>query len=214
MEKLDFKKQEKTLYLPTTSPALADVPEMLFIMVDGRGDPNLPDGEYTAALELLYALTYSIKMSKMGDSVPDGYFEYVVPPLEGLWWFEDGAELDFTNKDNLCWISMIRQPEFVTKAVFDWACEQVSAKKPALDTGTARFETLCEGLCVQCMHIGSYDSEAATIAKINNFTAENGLLCDLSDTRRHHEIYLGDPRKVAEAKRRTVIRHPVRHAKR
>jgi hypothetical protein len=211
VEKLDYKKEYKDLYLPGTKPVLIQVPKIAFIMVDGRGDPNLPDGEYSRAMEVLYALTYTIKMSKMGGRAPKGYFEYVVPPLEGLWWYEDGGGFDLKkSKSQFCWTSMIRQPEFVTPELFAAACEAAAKKKPGLDLSKARFSEFEEGLCVQCMHIGHYDAEPETVEKMDSFVNENGYVCDLSDTRRHHEIYLGDPRKGDPEKMKTVIRHPVR----
>jgi len=212
MDKLDFKKEYKDLYLPKTFPATVDVPEMTFIAVDGKGDPNTEGGEYQQAIQALYALTYAIKMSKMGDQKPEGYFEYVVPPLEGFWQIEGDAEFDAAQKDKFVWTSVIRQPEFVDQKVFDWACGQITSKKPEIDISKARLMTFTEGLCVQCMHVGSYDSEPATIAKINEFIGQNGFAGDFSQERRHHEIYLGDPRKVEEDKRRTVIRHPIKRA--
>jgi hypothetical protein len=178
-------------------------------MVDGKGDPNNPNSEYQSALELLYAVTYTIKMSKMGGKTPKGYFEYVVPPLEGLWWMADGGPFDFIHKD-FCWISMIRQPEFVTAEVFEAARAETAKKKPALDVSKIRLASFEEGLCVQCMHLGPYGEERRTKEKMDAFAAENNLLIDFSDTRRHHEIYLGDPRKTAPEKLKTVLRHPVR----
>lgn len=211
MEKLDYKKEYKDLYLPGTAPVVIQVPKIALIMTDGRGDPNQPDGEYAHAMELLYALTYTIKMSKMGGSAPAGYFEYVVPPLEGLWWYDDGGGFDFAkSKSTFCWTSMIRQPEFVTPEVFAAACEAAAKKKPGLDISKARLSEFEEGLCVQCMHIGPYDTEPATVEKMDRYVLDNGYAIDLSDTRRHHEIYLSDPRKGDPAKRKTVIRHPVR----
>ena len=209
MNKLDYKKAFKELYQPKTTPSLIDVPRMTFIAVDGRGNPNEPEGEYQRALELLYALTYTIKMAPKSGNMPQNYFEYVVPPLEGLWWFAEAKDINLTEKDNFCWTSMIRQPEFVTGEVFDYAAETVKRKKN-MDTSVARLMDFTEGLCVQCMHIGSYDDEPATVEKIKAYMAENGFTCDLSDTRRHHEIYLGDPRKTEVSKRKTIIRYPAK----
>ncbi|SHI16525.1 hypothetical protein SAMN02745823_02941 [Sporobacter termitidis DSM 10068] len=212
MDKLDFKKADKALYMPGTSPSAVTVPEMTFIMVDGRGDPNAPDGEYSKAVELLYALTYAIKMSKLGGRAPAGYFEYVVPPLEGLWWYDDGGAFRFGAKEHFCWTAMIRQPGFVTPEVFERAVLETAGKKPALNTGGARLSRYEEGLCVQCMHVGPYDAEPATVARMDAFMRAGGLAPDFSETRRHHEIYLGDPRKTDPAKLKTVIRHPVKPA--
>ena len=212
---IDFKKTNRELYQPKTTPSLIDVPEMVFIAVDGKGDPNTSE-EYKNALELIYGLSYSIKMSKMGGTLPEGYFDYVVPPLEGLWWGEYGY-FDGTNildKNKLRWTSMIRQPDFVTEEVFATAKAALIKKKPVLDVAvaTARLIKYAEGLCVQAMHIGSYDDEPATIAEMERFAVENGYAIDIHDTRRHHEIYLSDPRKTAIEKLKTVIRHPIKGA--
>jgi hypothetical protein len=204
----DFRKEYKDLYLPKTKPSVIDVPEMVFIMIDGKGNPNTEGGAYKTALEILYGLSYSIKMSKMKGTQPKGYFEYVVPPLEGLWQGEDGY-FDVTNKDNLCWTSMIRQPEFVTREVFEEAKQVFGKKKPDLDLSPARLISFTEGLCAQIMHIGSYDEEPATIRVLDQFIAESEYKDDISENRRHHEIYLGDPRKTAADKLKTVIRHPI-----
>ncbi|WP_315113774.1 GyrI-like domain-containing protein [Clostridium intestinale] len=215
--KLDYKKEFKDLYLPKNEPMVVDVPEMNFIMVDGKGNPNDEEGEYKSAVEILYALSYAIKMSKKGSYNIEGYFEYVVPPLEGLWWVEND-EMDFTKKDKFEWTSMIRQPEFVTKEVFEWACREVSKKKPKLDVSRARLQTFKEGLCVQIMHIGSYDDEPKTIEKLDKYVEENNLVNAISTNneqgiiKRHHEIYLSDPRKINFSKMKTVIRHPVKNS--
>jgi len=211
MNKLDYKKEFKDLYNPKTTPSVIDVPAMKFIQISGRGSPNEPEGEYQKAVELLYALTYTIKMSaKFGDA-PKDYVDYVVPPLEGLWWIDSGDPEDFTQKSKYCWISMIRQPDFVNEEMFLKACNEVENKKH-LDTEKAVLTTFTEGLCVQCMHIGPFDDEPATIEKIKAFIKENRLACDLSDTRKHHEIYLSDPRKINTDKMRTILRYPVRKA--
>lgn len=217
-EKLDYKKRDKVLYLPGPSPSVIDVPAMSFIMVDGKGDPNEEDGEYQKAVELLYALSYAIKMGYKKTEKPEGWADYVVPPLEGLWWLEDGGHeaADLRRKTDYCWTSMIRQPDFVTREVFGQACREVAKKKPELDIRKARLETFEEGLCVQCMHTGPFDSEPETIEKIDEFVEKNGYRNAVGDrnddgaTRRHHEIYLGDPRKTDPAKMKTVLRHPVR----
>jgi hypothetical protein len=206
---IDYKKTEKDLYQPKTTPSIIDVPEMVFIAVDGKGDPNI-SAEYKMALEALYGLSYSIKMSKMSDAQPEGYFEYVVPPLEGFWWSPDGKMVDYSDKDSFNWISMIRQPEFVMPEVFEFTKTTLAKKKPEIDTSKARLMKITEGLCVQVMHIGSYDDEPSTIAAMERYAVENGYTIDINDTRRHHEIYLSDPRKVAAEKLKTVIRHPVK----
>ena len=213
-EKIDYKKKYKDLYLPKQKPMVVDVPTMTFIMVNGSGNPNNEEGEYQQAVELLYGLAYTIKMSKKNGYEPEGYFDYVVPPLEGLWWLEDD-NMDFTLKNKYCWTSMIRQPEFVTKEVFEWACEELKRKKPKIDTSKAYLETFSEGLCVQIMHIGPFDDEPKSTKLIGSYISENNLKDAISSAypdgriRRHHEIYLSDPRKTAPEKLKTVLRHPV-----
>ena len=208
---IDYKKAEKALYLPGPEPARILVPPMPFIAVDGAGDPNEAGGAYGRALDVLYTLCYTIKMSKLGGGAPAGYFDYVVPPLEGLWCMENGAPgVDYGNKAGFTWMSMIRQPSFVTPAVFE-AAQQTALKKKGVDTSIARLTVYDEGDAVQCMHFGAFDDEPATMARMEAFLAENGLVSDYG-ARRHHEIYLGDPRKVAVEKRRTVLRIPVREA--
>mgnify|MGYP003295846539 CR=1 FL=1 len=211
MDKFDYKKEFKELYQPKTKPSVIDVPEMIFIAVDGKGDPNTCD-EYKQALEILYGLSFAIKMSKMNGTQPKGYFEYVVPPLEGLWYMEDAAfdGLNIRDKSKFRWTSMIRQPEFVAEDVFEAAKAVLKKKKPDLDLTKARLMKMTEGLCVQVMHIGSYDDEPASIENMRTFISENGYAEDFSDGRFHHEIYLSDPRRTAPNKLKTVIRHPVR----
>ena len=208
-KKVDFKKDYKDLYLPKTSPMLIDVPPMNFIKIDGAGDPN--QEEYRQAIGALYALTFTIKMSKMSGNQPPGYYEYVVPPLEGLWWISGGA-FSFDERDNWLWTSMIRQPEFITPAVFAWATEECQRKKPELDLTKARFESFSEGLCVQIMHIGPYSDEPRSVSLLEAFIEANGLVDQTGSERKHHEIYLSDPRKTAPEKLKTVLRHPVAHA--
>lgn len=211
MEKFDFKKEYKDLYQPKTKPSIIEVPEMIFIAIDGNGDPNT-SSEYKKALEILYGLSFTIKMSKMSGTQPEGYFEYVVPPLEGLWYVDD-AKFDGTNitdKSRFCWTSMIRQPEFVTEKVFENARNALAKKKRELDLSKARLIKMTEGLCVQIMHKGSYDNEPESIAKMREFAEKSGYAEDISDTRFHHEIYLSDPRRCAPENLKTVIRHPVR----
>lgn len=210
MEKLDYKKKFKELYQAKPVPSVVNVPQMQFIMVDGKGDPNDGNGKYQAAVETLYALSYAIKMMPKSGTIPPDYFEYVVPPLEGLWWFSDSDAFDDSNKSNFYWTAMIRQPEFVTEEIFITACEIASKKKTQLDLKKARFAVFAEGLCVQCMHQGNFNDEPATLEKMKVFMAEHGLRSDLSDSRRHHETYLSDPRKVEIQKMKTVLRHPVR----
>ena len=205
----DFKKEYKEFYLPKNKPEIVTVPRASYIAVRGSGDPNEESGAYKAAVGVLYALAYTVKMSKMGDRRIDGYYDFVVPPLEGFWWQEGVDGVDYTNKARFHWISVIRLPDFVTKADFDWAvCEATRKKK--MDCSAAEFLTLEEGLCVQCMHLGPFDDEPATVALMDAFLDENGCENDFSDARRHHEIYLSDARKVAPEKWKTVLRHPIR----
>ncbi|MBQ8349665.1 MAG: GyrI-like domain-containing protein [Ruminococcus sp.] len=211
MEKFDYKKEYKDLYQPKTKPSIIEIPEMIFIAIDGKGDPNTSN-EYKEALEILYGLSFTIKMSKMSGTQPEEYFEYVVPPLEGLWYVDD-AKFDGTNitdKNRFCWTSMIRQPEFVTEKVFENARNALAKKKRELDLSKARLITMTEGLCVQIMHKGTYDNEPESIAKIREFAEKSGYTEDISDTRFHHEIYLSDPRRCAAENLKTVIRHPIR----
>jgi hypothetical protein len=203
--KLDYKKENKDLYIPKKKPSIVDVPSMNFIMVDGKGDPSKE--EYQQAIGALYALTYTIKMSKTKGKQPPGYFEYVVPPLEGLWWIS-GESFSFDKRDNWLWTSMIRQPEFVDPEMFAWACEECRRKKQEVDISKARLETFTEGLCVQMMHIGPYSQEPETLAFMRAFMAENGLVDETGSDRKHHEIYLSDPRKTTPDKLKTVLRHP------
>jgi Uncharacterized conserved protein len=205
----DYKKEYKEFYAPKDQPSIIEIPSMNFIAVHGKGNPNAEDGEYAQALELLYGVAYTIKMSYKGPYQMEGYFDYVVPPLEGLWWQEGIKGVDLSKKDAFCWISMIRLPEFVKKEDVDWAVKEVSQKKKK-DFSKVEFFTYNEGLCVQCMHIGSYDEEIATVSHMDGFALENGCQLDFSDNRYHHEIYLGDPRKTEPSKLKTVLRHPIR----
>ena len=195
--------------MPKGKPEIVTVPKMNYIAVRGKGNPNEEDCEYKKSIELLYGIAYTIKMSKKGDHKIEGYFDYVVPPLEGFWWQENVDGIDYSHKENFQWISVIRLPDFVTKADFEWAIEEATRKKK-MDFSKVEFLTLEEGLCVQCMHSGSYDDEPATVAAMDKFIADNGYENDISDTRRHHEIYLSDARKVAPEKLKTVIRHPIK----
>ncbi|PAU68869.1 GyrI-like small molecule binding domain-containing protein [Bifidobacterium italicum] len=205
----DFKKEYKEYYLPAKQPRIVDVPPMNFIAVAGSGDPNLPGGAYQQALAMLYAVAYTIKMSKKGDRRIDGYFDFVVPPLEGFWWQGDGGPVDFAHKERFAWISAIRMPDFVTAEDVAWAKEQGAVKKK-LDCSAVELMTVDEGLCVQCLHMGPYDDEPATIEAMDAYARAQGYAPDLTAGRRHHEIYLSDARRVAPERLRTVIRHPVR----
>ena len=199
----DFKKEYREFYLPQARPEILTVPEMNYIAVRGQGDPNAADGAYKAAVGVLYALAYTIKMSKKGSHRVDGYFDFVVPPLEGLW------EQTGTGKESFHWTSMLRLPEFVTREEFDWAVREATAKKKK-DFSKVEFFTYDEGLCVQCMHLGSYDDEPETLARMNAFAAEHGYAVDFSETRFHHELYLSDPNRTAPEKRKTILRHPLK----
>lgn len=205
----DYKKEYKEFYLPQKQPGLITVPPMHFIAVRGKGNPNVEGGAYKRSIELLYGIAYTIKMSKMGDHRIEGYFDYVVPPLEGLWWQDGTSGIDYTRKEDFQWISMIRLPEFVTKEEFSWAVAEATEKKNA-DFSAVEYLTYDEGLCVQCMHIGSYDEEPATIEIMDAFAREQGFSLDMAGTRRHHEIYLSDARKCKPENLKTVIRHPIR----
>ena len=210
----DFKKEYKEFYMPKNKPQIVTIPQMNYIAVRGKGDPNEEGGAYQQAISVLYAVAYTLKMSYKTDHRIEGFFEYVVPPLEGFWrhtGVQDGAAgVDYANKDDFHWISVIRLPDFVTEQDFTWAVE-TAAKKKKLDCSKAEFLTIEEGLCVQIMHHGSYDSEPETVALMDAYLAENGYISDFSEERLHHEIYLSDPRKAVPEKWKTVIRHPIRN---
>lgn len=205
----DFKKAYKEFYLPKNKPQIVRLPPANYLAVRGTGDPNEEGGAYKAAIGVLYAVAYTIKMSKMGDHRMEGYYDFVVPPLEGFWWQPGVQGVDYGNKASFCWISVIRLPDFVTEAEFQWAVAEASRKKK-LDCSSAEFLTIDEGECVQIMHLGPYDDEPATMAVMDTWLAENDYENDFSDTRMHHEIYLSDPRKTAPEKLKTVLRHPVK----
>lgn len=207
----DFKKEYKEFYLPKSRPSIVTVPAMNFVAVRGQGDPNVEDGEYRRAINVLYGVAFTIKMSKKGSHRIDGYFDYVVPPLEGFWWQDGVAGVDYAHKEDFKWISAIRLPDFVTKADLDWAIEEATRKKKA-DFSKAEFLTYDEGLCVQCMHVGPYDDEPGTVASMHEYMDSQGYSLDITDRRLHHEIYLSDARRVAPEKLRTVIRHPIKEA--
>lgn len=205
----DFKKEYRDLYQPKTKPSIVEVPPMRFLAVEGTGDPNEEGGAYKHALELLYSVAYTLKMSYKTDYAIEGFFQYVVPPLEGFWWQPDVEGVDYSDKSSFNWVSAIRVPEFVSEDDFAWAIDVATAKKK-LDFSPVRLIEIDEGLCVQCMHIGPYDDEPATVAAMHEFAEAQGYAPDFSDERRHHEIYLSDPRKANPAKMHTVVRHPVR----
>lgn len=208
----DYKKEYKEFYLPPKTPEFIDIPSMNFAAVRGKGNPNEEDGEYKSSIGLLYGIAFTIKMSRLGSRKIEGYFEYVVPPLEGLWWQKGVSGIDYSKKETFEWISMIRLPDFVKKEDFDWAVAEATKKK-GLDFSRTEFFTYREGLCVQCMHVGPYDAEPATIEKMDAYAAERGYAVDIGASRFHHEIYLGDPRRCDETKLKTVIRHPVAESK-
>jgi len=205
----DYKKEQKDLYSPETTPMVVEVGEMQFAAIEGRGNPNEENGEYQRAIEVLYGIQYTIKMSKKGNHTPNGYFDYVVPPLEGFWWLENNVDFPTENKSRYCWISAIRLPEFVDARVFEWACAEASKKKK-IDTSKAKLLKITEGLCVQCLHVGPYDDEPKTLKLMQDFIAGHGLQGDITKTRRHHEIYLSDPRKTEASKLKTILRIPVK----
>ncbi|MBO5994674.1 MAG: GyrI-like domain-containing protein [Firmicutes bacterium] len=205
----DFKKEYKEFYMPPKKPSIVKVPKMNYIAVRGKGDPNPEESEYKQAIGLLYGIAFTIKMSKMGSHKIDGYFDYVVPPLEGFWWQEGIKGVDYSRKDDFNWISVIRLPDFVSEEDFEWAKTE-AAKKKKMDFSKVEFFTYDEGLCVQCMHIGPYDDEPATVELMHKFMEDQGYELDITDERMHHEIYLSDARKVAPEKLKTVIRHPIR----
>lgn len=211
MNKLDYKKEYKDIYMPTTKPTLINMPIIQYVCVEGHGDPNTSK-EYKEAIGILYAISYAIKMSPKKGTQPEHYFEYVVPPLEGLWWGDEGYfdGTKIVDKDKFEWRSIIRLPEFVTREYFEQVKSQVALQKPELDISKATFFEYDEGLCVQIMHKGCYDDEPASVMKINHFIEEHDLLIDITETRLHHEIYLSDPRKTKVENLKTVIRHPVK----
>ena len=200
----DFKKEYKEFYLPGNKPEIVNVPKANYIAVKGKGNPNAKDGEYKSAIAVLYAIAYTLKMSYKTDYKIDGYFEYVVPPLEGFWW-----DIDYSNKDGYKWISVIRLPDFISEKDFEWA-KETAARKKKLDCSKAYFLTVEEGLCVQIMHHGSFDDEPQTVEIMDRFIEEKGYENDMNDIRFHHEIYLSDARKVDPSKWKTVIRHPIK----
>ena len=205
----DFKKEYKEFYMSKSQPTIVTVPRMQYIAVRGQGDPNREDGEYKKSIELLYGLAFTIKMSKRSDHRIEGYFDYVVPPLEGFWWQDGVAGIDYAHKDDFQWISVIRLPDFVTAADFEWAVGEAARKKKT-DFSRAEYLSCDEGLCVQCMHIGPYDAEPDTVSRMHAYMEQQGFVLDITPERLHHEIYLSDARKVKPEKRKTVIRHPIR----
>ncbi len=207
----DFKREYKEFYMPTSKPEIVNVPKANYIAVRGKGDPNEEGGAYQQAIRVLYAVAYTLKMSCKTDYKIEGFFEYVVPPLEGFWWQENAEGAEHTDKSAFRWSSVIRLPDFVSRKDFDWAV-QTAEKKKKLDCSAAEFLTIEEGLCVQIMHLGPFDNEPETIALMDTYLKENGYVTDITNTRWHHEIYMSDARRVAPQKWKTVIRHPIRKA--
>ena len=207
----DFKKEYKELYAPKKGPGIIEVPPITYVAVRGSGDPNEESGAYQQAIAVLYAISYTIKMSKKGVRQIDGYVDFVVPPLEGFWWQEGIEGADYAHKETFNWTAVIRLPDFVTREVFDWAVQEATKKKK-IDCSIAEYLQVDEGLCVQCLHVGSYDDEPATVEAMDAFAREQGYVIDLSQDRRHHEVYLSDARKVAPEKLKTIIRHPIKLA--
>lgn len=205
----DYKKEYKEFYMPKNKPSIVDIPTMNYIAVRGSGNPNLEGSEYKGSIGLLYGIAFTIKMSKMGDYRIEGYFDYVVPPLEGFWWQKNTKGIDYAHKENFKFISIIRLPDFVKKVDFDWAVSEASKKKKK-DFSKVEFLTYEEGLCVQCMHIGPFDDEPATIQLMHEYMRKEGYELDITEKRFHHEIYLSDARKVAPERLKTVIRHPIK----
>lgn len=208
----DFKKEYKEFYMPKSKPSIVEIPKMNYIAVRGEGNPNDENGEYKKSIGLLYGIAFTIKMSYKGSHKIDGFFEYVVPPLEGFWWQDGVKGMDYARKDDLNFISIIRLPDFVTKDDFDWAVTEATKKKKR-DFSKVEFVAYDEGVCVQCMHIGSYDNEPETVRLMHEYMTENGYILDITDERFHHEIYLSDPRKCSVDKLKTVIRHPIKKLK-
>lgn len=208
----DYKKEYKEFYMPKKKPSIVEIPKMNYIAVKGKGDPNDENSEYKNSIGLLYAIAFTIKMSYKGSHKIDGYFEYVVPPLEGFWWQENTHGIDYNRKEDMNFISVIRLPDFVTEDDFRWAVDEATAKKKQ-DFSKVEFFTYDEGVCVQCMHIGSYDNEPETVELMHKYMEENGYELDITDNRLHHEIYLSDPRRCDESKLKTVIRHPIKKKK-
>lgn len=205
----DYKKEYKEFYMPSKRPSIIEIPSMNYLAVKGKGNPNEEDGEYAKAVGLLYSVAYTLRMSYKGNYKIDGFFEYVVPPLEGFWWQEGIQGADCSHKEKFYWISLIRLPDFIRKKDFTWAIAEVTRKKKT-DFSKVEFFNYHEGLCVQCMHIGSYDDEGKTVEAMEKFAVENGYRVEITDDRYHHEIYLTDPRKSNIAKQKTVIRHPIK----
>ncbi len=204
----DFKKEYKEFYMPSGKPSIVNVPSANYLAVRGKGNPNEEGGDYKKAIEMLYSVAYTLKMSPKNGRNINGFFDYVVPPLEGFWWQEGVDVVDLSRKDELCWISVIRLPDFVTMADFEWAV-QTATRKKKIDCSKVEFLAIDEGLCVQILHVGAYDEEAHSVELMEQWALQNGYRMDFTDSRLHHEIYLSDARKTPTEKLRTVVRHPI-----
>lgn len=207
----DYKKQYKEFYMPKNKPEIVKIPPMNYVAVRGKGDPNVEGGDYQQAISILYSVAYTLKMSYKTDYKIEGFFQYVVPPLEGFWWQDGIKGIDYSNKDTFHWISVIRLPDFITEKDFAWAVQTATEKKK-VDCSSAELLTIDEGLCVQIMHLGSFDLEPATVALMDEYLKEHGYVNDINEKRLHHEIYMSDARRVAPEKWKTVIRHPIKKA--
>jgi hypothetical protein len=199
--KVDFKRELPNLYKPGRDPALVEVPELSFLMIDGHGDPNT-SAEYLEALEALFSVSYTLKFTVKRAA---GGFDYAVMPLEGLWWSPDGWNVGFTDKSAWEWTSMIMQPDEITAEMVSDAIEAARTKRPIPAADAMRLERFDEGLSAQLMHFGSYAEEGPNIVRLHHFIADSGYV----PVGKHHEIYLGDPRRSAPEKLRTVIRQPI-----
>lgn len=207
----DYKKQYKEFYMPKNKPEIVKISPMNYVAVRGKGDPNVEGGDYQQAISILYSVAYTLKMSYKTDYKIEGFFQYVVPPLEGFWWQDGIKGIDYGNKDTFHWISVIRLPDFITEKDFAWAVQTATEKKK-VDCSSAELLTIDEGLCVQIMHLGSFDLEPATVALMDEYLEEHGYVNDINEKRLHHEIYMSDARRVAPEKWKTVIRHPIKKA--
>lgn len=205
----DYKKEYKELYMPKTQPSIITVPQINYIAIRGKGDPNEENGNYKNSINLLYKIAFTIKMSGKTSHKISGFFEYVVPPLEGFWWQSNSKIMDYTKKQDMHFISIIRLPDFVKEEDFNWAIEEAE-RKTKQDFSKVEFLTYDEGICVQCMHIGSYDDEPSTIEVMNKYAEDQGYQLDTTENRYHHEIYLSNPQKCDKNKLKTVIRHPIK----
>ncbi len=205
----DFKKEQKEIYQPKAKPSIVTIPKMNYLAIRGKGNPNQEGGEYQQAIQTLFPVAYALRMSYKTDYKIEGFFEYVVPPLEGFWWIDNLEGMDYNRKDDLEWITVLRLPEFITEKDFQWAINQVSTKK-GIDCSKVEFFSYDEGLCVQMMHLGHFDNETETVELMQAFIKEEGYVEDFGGGRMHHEVYISDIRKSAPEKWKTVVRHPIK----